>query len=208
MDKLIALVAWPAVALIGVIVFLLLFRNPIATLIARTRRIGIGAGGLEAYETQPSPPSELNKANAELVTNLDSPLLPQAQQLIIKDLHDRNIHAPEEREQALIRALAAANISVWFEQIYTICWASQISCLRYLNSRDGGADTSELRPFYDAAKVTYPAWYANYPYENWLAFLRNVKLVIADGSRYSITVAGREFLKYMITMAKPGPYYG
>jgi hypothetical protein len=61
---------------------------------------------------------------------------------------------------------------------------------RFLNARDEGAQISELTPFYEAAKMIYPLWYRNYPFEGWIRFLESSKLILLRESRFFITIAG------------------
>ena len=46
----------------------------------------------------------------------------------------------------------------------------------------------------------------NQTFERWLAFLRAYNLVTEREERLVITVAGREFLKYLVAAGKGGPY--
>jgi hypothetical protein len=79
---------------------------------------------------------------------------------------------------------------------------------RFLNARDEGGQISELTPFYEAAKMIYPLWYRNYPFEGWIGFLESSKLILLRESRFFITIAGREFLKYLVGTGKTGPFHG
>jgi len=80
---------------------------------------------------------------------------------------------------------------------------------RFLNARDEGAQISELTSFYKAAKVMYPLRYQNYPFERWIGFLESFNLLIlARESRFFITIAGRDFLKYLVGTGKTGPFHG
>ena len=45
-------------------------------------------------------------------------------------------------------------------------------------------------------------------YEQWLGFLRSFNLLTQKDSRYFITVAGREFLKYLVAVGKAAPLHG
>ena len=200
------ILVWPATALIFGIIALLLFRAPIAALIARTKKVG--KDGLEAYESLPAPPSEDKKGVEEFFKTFDSALLLEAEQIIHRDLKDRKIEAPADREKALVRALASANLLQHFERVYGNIWLSHLTCLRFLNPRDSGAALDELRPAYEAAKQAFPNFYTDYPFERWLGFLVHMNLVRAQDVRVHITVAGREFLKYLIATAKPDPHYG
>ncbi|MGH8280604.1 MAG: hypothetical protein ACRESI_03675 [Gammaproteobacteria bacterium] len=206
MDTLVGVIAWPSVFLIIALVIIFVFKGQIATLIARTKKIG--KGGLEAYENQPPPPSEDRVGGPKLLTTFDSPMLSEAERLVSEDLKNRRIVSMEDKEQILIRALASANITMHFERIYGILWASQFACLQYLNSRDSGADVSELLPFYEAGKALYPTWYQNYLFDKWLGFLKDANFIAEFNSRILISISGREFLKYLISTGKPGPFYG
>ena len=79
---------------------------------------------------------------------------------------------------------------------------------RFLNAWDEGAQISELTSFYEAAKVMYPLWYQNYPFERWIGFLESFNLILRRESRCFITIAGREFLKYLVGTGKTGPFHG
>jgi len=206
MEQLVAILAWPGVVLIIALVAILVFRGQLAALIGRTRKVW--KGGLETFDAQPAQPTEEKKGVEEFFRSFDNPLLVEAEALIIKDLKDRKIEAPADREKALVRALAASNIIQHFERVHGAIWASQLACLRYLNPRDKGADISEFIPLYDAAKADYPSWYENQPFERWFDFLRVFNLVIEQDSRVFITVAGQEFLKYLVAARKSGPYHG
>ena len=87
-------------------------------------------------------------------------------------------------------------------------WASQYSLLRYLNQRHGGADHAEILPFYDAAKTTYGPIYDNYPFENWLGYLKSYKLIAEQNDRIFVSVAGREYLQYVVATGKTAPTFG
>ena len=48
----------------------------------------------------------------------------------------------------------------------------------------------------------------NYPFDRWFGFLRAYNLVLERDATVFITVAGREFLKYLVATGKSGPYHG
>jgi hypothetical protein len=188
------------------VIVIFAFKMQIAALIARTKRLG--ARGLETFETHPAQPREEKKGVEDFFRGFDNPLLLEAEELILQDLKQRHIETPEGRERALIRSLASTNIVLHFERVYNAIWASQVSSLRFLNSREDGADSSELVPFYESGKAGYPVWYANHPFQRWLEFLQVFNLVLCRDGRCHITVAGMEFLKYLVASRKPGPPHG
>jgi hypothetical protein len=205
-DSIVSVLAWPAVVLIIALVAIFAFRTEVGALIGRTRKVG--KGGLETFESQPPQPTDEKKGVDEFFRTFDNPLLVQSEELILQDLKTRKIEAPVDREKALVRALASTNLILHFERVYGTIWASQFAVLRFLNPRDDGAELSDLEPFYEAAKTQYPAWYENYTFDRWLSYLQSFNLILKNDSKVSITVAGQEFLKYLVALGKAGPYYG
>jgi hypothetical protein len=55
-----------------------------------------------------------------------------------------------------------------------------------------------LTSFYEAAKVMYPLWYQKYPFERWIGFLESFNSILRRESRFFVTIAGRESLKYLV----------
>ena len=55
-----------------------------------------------------------------------------------------------------------------------------------------------MTSFYEAARVMYSLRYQNYPFEGWIGFLESFNLILRRESRFFITIAGREFLKYLV----------
>jgi len=204
-DTILTLFAWPIALVVLGVVALLIFRRDIAALIGRTKKVS--KEGLETYEHQPAPPSAEKKGAEEFFKSYDNPLLLEAEQIIEKDLRQRAIEGAD-REKTLIRALATANITQHFERLYNMIWASQLSCLRYLNPRGLGAERGELIPIYEASKTLYPDLYKDYSFDQWLGFLQRMNVVTERERRLFITVAGREFLKYLIATGKDGPFHG
>lgn len=206
MDKLLAVLAWPAVVLLLGLTALLLFRSPIAALIGRTRKVG--KTGLETFESQPTQPTAEKKGVDEYFKTFENPLLLEQEERIVKDLKERGIDVAADREKTLVRALASTQLVLGFELVYGLIWASQVAALRFLNPRSEGTSTDDLLPFYEAGKAAYPLRYESYSFEQWLGFLRASNLILQKDSHVFITVAGREFLKYMIALGKTGPYDG
>lgn len=206
MEQILAVLAWPVVVLVVALMALSLFRGPLGALIGRTKKVG--KGGIETFESQPAQPTDEKKGVDEFFRGFDSPLLVETEQAILQDLKGRTIDGQADREKALVRALASTNIVLHFERVYGSLWASQLACLRYLNPRDKGSEAGELVTFYDLAKAEYPTLYENYTFEGWLSFPRSFNLIREQDSYVFITVAGREFLKYLVAAGKAGPYHG
>lgn len=206
MEKIVEVLAWPGVVALVAIVAMFVFRAPLTALLQRTK--SVGKSGLETYEAQPSQPGDETKAIDEFFRTFDNPLILEAEDFIRNDLKQRKIESPQDREKVLIRFLASANMMLHFERVQSLIWASQLALLRFLNARAEGADISEATVFYELGKKQFPTSYENYPIERWLGFLQAFNLIARHDSRIFISVAGREFLKYMVALGRPGPSYG
>lgn len=205
MDAIIATLAWPVAFVIICIAGFLIFRAQVANLIARTRKVG--KGGLETFEAQ-TPEKETSKGAEEFIRAFDNQLLVGIESSIQRDLETRKITTPADRERTLTRALAAAQIALHFERLSRAIWASQLELLRFVNSRQDGVPLAELMFFYERAKSAYPDWYEAYAFDAWWGFLQSFNVVAVQDSRAFITVAGREFLKFLVDTGKAGPYHG
>jgi len=206
MEQSIAALAWPgAVVILGCLV-LILFRAQISALIGRTMKVG--KSGIEIFEHQLAQPTDEKKGIDEFLRGFDNAFLLEAEQLILKNMEDRKIKDPANREKALVRSYASNKILLLFERAYVALWASQLTSLRYLNLFDQGTELTEIVTFYEDAKAKYPIWYENYSFERWLEFLRSYNLVGRRNAHVFITVAGREFLKYLAAAGKTDPYEG
>jgi hypothetical protein len=97
----------------------------------------------------------------------------------------------------LIRHLAVTQLTVRAEVAYRTIFGSQIALLKFLNIGPGNT-TQELERFYTQAKAQFPHLYGRYPYEQYLNYLKMQGLIRLRGPNlYEITIAGREFLKWM-----------
>ena len=163
---------------------------------------------METYDGQTTQKGDETKGLDEFLHSFDSPILLEVEQGVLNDLKTRKIESPEDREKALVRALAASNVAIHFERAANSIWASQLAYLRFLNSSGLNTDIAGAVTFYDQAKYQYPEFYEDYDVDRWLGFLREFKLVGQENSKIFITIAGREFLKYLIALGKPEPLYG
>jgi hypothetical protein len=208
--------SWPLAILLLGIAAMAIFWRPISRLISRTR--SVGKDGISTFdpglptppvESSPTPPATLpdtRRGLDEFNKGLQSPMIRETEEIIERDLVQRNLTTPRDREEALVRSLAIANVALHYEKIYQTIWGSQIDALRYVNPRSGVSD-SELRPIYERAKVVWPNFFYSYSFEQWLAFMVESKLLLRKESLLFITVSGREFLQYLVGTAK-GPSYG
>jgi hypothetical protein len=95
-----------------------------------------------------------------------------------------------------VNHLAVTQLQLRAETTYRTIFGTQIALLKFLNMRGGGTST-RLSQFYEDAKKAFPELYANYSFEQYLEFLSARGLIIQTPERCVITVAGKEFLKWM-----------
>lgn len=108
--------------------------------------------------------------------------------------------AGADRERFLIRLFASGVIIFVFEQTWAYIFRSQIRALEELNRHP--LAISAIRRFYDEAAAQAPLAYENYPFENWLNFMRTHFLFGQQGEMLAITIRGKEFLKYLVQMGR------
>lgn len=188
--------AWPAVVLILGIVSIFVFRQPLARFLDRAEKIG--KEGIQAatsvqasgVEVKPSPADELLKA-------FDNALLVEREKFILAELERLHIGPGSDRERVLIRLLASLSLVQSFERTYTLIWGSQITALQFLNSA-GAVPAQFLRPWYDQAAARESEVYDGYTFDQWLGFLQASLLILRSGENVSISLEGREFLKYLL----------
>ena len=151
------------------------------------------------------PPRKSPLSAGLVLTNFlarfDNVLLLEQEELIRQELNNNRVDEPGERERVLVRHLAAVIIYSRFERTYTLIFGSQIETLQVLNA-PGSSHRDVVKSHYDFAAVVSPDFYANYSFEQWLQFMVVQGLVRLDGDAVSITVAGREFLTFLIQEAK------
>jgi hypothetical protein len=203
------LVSWPVVVFVGV----LAFRKPLAALLSRESvKVGVGK---ELFTLTAERAVELQKEKTvvakglavseserllEAARNVDvSPIVKEQIGLIRADLEKLHVE-PQEKVDLLVKHLAVTQLYLRAEGIYRTIFGSQIVLLKQLNTTNS-ASTAELLPHYEQAKATFPAQYQNYSFDPYLKYLIGRGLIIAQADqRYAITVAGKEFLKWITEM--------
>lgn len=194
----IAELAWPLAVVAVAIVFFLIFRKPIGRLIDRTRHVsrdGIQAdpSEQEARVTEPGTPAD------KLLRELDNTLVVRAENKIREELKERQVVDAGEKERVLTRYLAGVTLAYVFLYLYEHVYGSQITALRLLAAHGPeGTQPDALRVFYEQGKSNNPSLYANYNFEDWIGWLESNSLVVRDDGEVSISLEGREFLKFLL----------
>jgi hypothetical protein len=158
------------------------------------------ATGLVAIEAE--RPSAIVKDDADTerlraVKNFDVPPIALMQEDAIRaDLGKLGI-GQEEQIGLLVKHLAVTQLWLRAEMTYRTIFGSQIALLKVLNTTGSGTKAQVLA-FYENAKAQFGNLYAGYSFEQYLNYLVSQGLITAqDPERYIITVAGKEFLKWL-----------
>ena len=86
--------------------------------------------------------------------------------------------------------------------IYRALFGSQIAVVRLLNTRSC-IDMPIILEYFDVIRNKNPDFYHDVTFDQWLGYLKDVKLVHEDGGKIAITPQGRDFLAYLTTSGLP-----
>ncbi|MBB4258067.1 hypothetical protein [Bradyrhizobium sp. CIR3A] len=182
-------VAWPvAVVSIG-----LMFKADVRALFPRLKKAGPSGFEFDPGRQVLAAPSKELKA---------LPGFPERTPVIAKvetDLHtELELIDPEKRIDVLIRHLAAARLSVVFEQIHRTLYGSQLLSLRALaDAEDGAVSRAEAASAFDnSIKPRFAEFYEKNTFDEWVRYPLMVGLVETKGDNIVITEKGRELLRY------------
>jgi len=192
-----------AIVILGIF-FMVFFQKNLRALIDRIKRLKYGRTEIQA-ETQPqNTPDTKPDITEQLMRQLDSPVLREREDLINEQLKKVGVQDGPDKEKVLIRYLATANLALIFERTDRLIWGSQLYILEYLNDRRPlGVLKEDIKTaYYDEAAKRWPIMFENYPYEDYLNFLKNSGLVIEKDGNLVITVFGVQFLQYLTAMGR------
>lgn len=207
-NELLGTIIWPTVCLFT----LFIFRKSIIDLISRITGIGsdkvrvdLESRSGQKVDDKKNPIDSLSgkssNENIEKAIGLFSKSTVDLFSNAIKEETElESIETAEDREQTLFRYSQALYLLYHFNKIYSAIYGSQIRILQILNGSN--LETKETVKFlYDFAKDRNPEYYMNYSYDQYLNFLESYDLISLDTNRkISITLLGRDFLKFIIEM--------
>ena len=191
--------AWPVVVLIA----MWRFRTELRGLVGRFRR---GAG----LEFDPPPAQGRNEPapRTTLPPVANVPALPPSAAAFLQEVRNApgfQTITDAQRVEQLLYWVAFLSFSADGERVEGQIWESQLAVLEYLNAvGEAGAAVADLKVrFYDGAAERYPLLFANYPVENYLAFLQTQDLITTAAGVARITQRGRDYLAWRVQVRKP-----
>jgi hypothetical protein len=201
--KILEIIKWPLVAVIGII----FFYRPISGLINRVKGVKGGGYGFdtESASSQQTADKLLKEdksklGNIEKALNLFSDDTRKLfQDSILLETGIEKVTNDKDKVETLKNYSEALYILLHFERIYNGIFGSQIGLLNHLNSSfNETVDSAKF--FYNNAVKVNPDL-AKYPYDNYIEFLEIKNLVeIKDNKAIQITWLGRDFLKFIVQM--------
>lgn len=208
LETVISIFAYPIAIVIIFVSFFVIFRKSISTLIPRAKKAG--PAGV-TFDPQHPPLSDHqneddidreNKIIDELMNYGDSDLIPEAKQLIEADLAEKGITDDRQKVNILIHHLAATQITLEFEQIYSIIFGSQLRLLKQLNEVAGqGRNREWLEQYFGTVQKAHN-YSADWNVDSYMRFLQYRNLVITQNNLCHITDKGRDFLLWIIRAQK------
>ncbi|MFI5089375.1 MAG: hypothetical protein ACHP7P_04890 [Terriglobales bacterium] len=107
-----------------------------------------------------------------------------------------NYQLGQERDDFFVKFITTGLVGYLYDTLWWGIFKSQLLLLQELNRK--ALSVQEVRNFYDKAAQQYPAEYATYSFEQWLAWMHSQLLIIQQGNMVGITVRGRDFLKFLV----------
>jgi hypothetical protein len=203
--KILEVIKWPLVVVAIGVVAIVCFRRCIAAFINRARGFKYPGGEIQAGPP-PQDPAEIKVGSAEkFLQVLDSPVLLDTEKAIRVILAKEGIATAEDKEKVLIRHLAITQLNLVFLRIDFLIYLGQLKILEFLNSNPT-APKQMARDVYNAAVTVYPEVLKDYPFEKYLGFLKTNNLILEHEETLSITLFGREFLTFLVRMARNTVY--
>lgn len=128
-----------------------------------------------------------------------SPLVMAQEARIRADLAKLHLNEkPEKAVDLIIEHLAISQLLHAAERLYRLIFGSQIAVLNHLNL-SGSATEEQIQEFYNRASLRFPGLYSKYSFKEYLGFLKSQSLIATeDNANYTITLAGKMFLQWMV----------
>lgn len=219
--EILTIFAWPVVVMGGLLAASLLFRAPLTAVLygLRNRQLSykntqIGAeqqaqAALPEPSTRPTAdepalpaPATENAVvapTAYLFEAEDNPYITELTALVKSNVEGRKFNSEEERSRWLYREGAKLEARIEFERIFRTMFQSQLFVLISANNAlsAGGLAAAALQEVYSAAAREFPEFYKNYSQSDWLRYLTNGNLLVANGTQWAITNKGQLYLHYL-----------
>jgi hypothetical protein len=189
--ELVRAIAWPA----AVFLVFRLYAAEFKSLFPRLQRVGLGGAELDFGDQSKARGHEIGHPLEPVnIQELEDPVAKQFEEKVGVELDNLDLN-PVQKEARLVRALAVTQLERSFALAYSSIFASQIQMLNLLNGRQlPKSEGSDLLK--DLQKN--PVSFANWNIDQFMQYLIVWRFVEETDDTYSITITGRNFLKYLV----------
>jgi hypothetical protein len=123
-------------------------------------------------------------------------IVSEQQELIEKQLGQKDLAIEGQTTKILVRQLAASQVIAWFEKTYYDIFGSQIALLQLASLKDKVTD-EEISKIFEKVKHENPEALGSWSTEQYLEYLIQSKLIEKVDKGFAITVRGNEFIKIL-----------
>jgi len=203
MEAILESFSWPHVSLVFAVFFILVFRKPITSLIARITSVD-----KRGIKTTATPEAQREEQKQEAVQELlnavgHTIVLEDIENRIEADLEDRGLDTNGDTTKVLIKHLAATQILLKFEQIHTLIFGSQIFLLKQLNQVVGqGFSREKIEAHFEEVQELFSEELGSWSVDEYLGFLLGSSLLIERDNVYHLTNLGVEYLTWIVRNGK------
>lgn len=194
---------WPIVT----IIVILILKKTIINLLNRINKIGFAGVAAEAVQQKENSERIIpeqgrkNQIKNEVLEKglgvFSKHTLERASNIVDDESKVKTFENNEDKVEILHKYSQALYLILNFERFYNSIFGSQLYILERANTH--AENRESLKRFYDSAVKTYPEFYSNYSYDQYLDFLILRDLIIFDDeNNCSITWLGRDFLKFLV----------
>lgn len=205
MDTVLAALGWPHFAFLFGLVFLLMFRTQIGSLLGRVTSIG-----KSGIKTQSAPYLQLeDQKRAEVAHELmqaigSSVALNEVEGRIRAELTAKSLPVDTETSKVLLKFLASSTLRVEFEQIHSLIFGSQIYLLKKLNEVPGrGLPRAVLQKHFEHVKSLYSESFSDWNLEQYIEFLVGRSLIVENNGVFHLTNLGNDYLVWITRSNRP-----
>jgi hypothetical protein len=123
-------------------------------------------------------------------------IVSEQQDLIEKQLKQRELIIDGQTNQILVRQLAASQVIAWFEKTYYNIFGSQIALLQLASLKDNVTD-DEISQIFEKAKSKNPEALGSWNIDQYLEYLIQSQLIEKTERGFANTKRGNEFIKIL-----------
>ncbi len=186
-----------------VIICIVIFKKQLENLLLRVT--SIEKSGIK-LTNNPEVQKELERKEEvqELHTAIgDTIILKTVEDKIKEELKEKSLEIEGDTIGILIKALAATQIHIQFEQIYNAIFGGQIFLLKKLNeARSQGIDLQLMKSYFDDIQEAHPGFLREWSLERYLEFLIGSDLITQIDGKYHLENFGVEYLSWMARTGK------